>query len=206
MIEALQRGVAPITFVRHVVELVRPRLTVEPASAPHRKGRITDFTRLISLNLGAEELVSLKELNLDAVQDLAFFDLLASQLEGELRYGLARAARIGGSAVYFANWIERVYPAQLVDSNGGVSDPDEYRRGFGPLVKFLHQVVEKLHAIEPKWRGLTCKVGVETQTRSSRGCGRRRPATRTLRLQPRSAPSCAQSKQIGSGALGTFPK
>ncbi|MFZ3005365.1 MAG: hypothetical protein WA047_04265 [Phenylobacterium sp.] len=147
MTEALQRGVAPLTFVRHVIELVRPRLTVEPA--PRRKGRITDVSRLISLNLGAEDLVSLEDLSLDAVPDVAFFSLLANQLEGELRYGMARSARIGGSAVYLANWIERVYPAQLVDPNGGFSDPDEYRRGFGPLVKLLHQVVAKLFTLAP---------------------------------------------------------
>jgi hypothetical protein len=149
MTEALQRGVGPLAFVRHVVELVRPRLTLEPAPDARRRGRITELSRLISLNFGAEDLVSLQDLSLDALEDVAFFSLLADRLESELRYGLARVARVGGSAVYLANWIERVYPAQLVDPNGGFSDPDEYRRGFGALVKLLHEVLTKLFTLAP---------------------------------------------------------
>ncbi|WP_372784584.1 hypothetical protein [Phenylobacterium sp.] len=149
MTEALGHGVPPLTFVRHVVELVRPRLSFEAARDPRRKARPTEVSRLVSLNLGAENLLSLQDLHLDTVDDVAFFSLLADKLESELAYGLARAARIGGSAVYLANWIERVYAVQLPEVNGGQSDPDEFRNGFAPLVKLLHEILGKLFILAP---------------------------------------------------------
>lgn len=149
MIEGLARGVAPLTFVRHVVELVRPRLTFEPARDSRHKGRAKTVSRLVSLNLGAKDLLSLQDFNIDTVGDVAFFSLLADRLEGELTYGIARAARIGGSAIYLANWIERVYPVQLPEVGGDLSDPDEFRNGFGPLVKLLYEVLAKLFALAP---------------------------------------------------------
>lgn len=148
MAEALGHGVSPLIFVRHVVELVRPRLSCEPARAPRRKTRPTEVSRLVSLNLGAENLLSLQELHLDGVEDIAFLSLLADKLENELVYGLARAARIGGSAVYLANWIERVYAVQLPEVNGGTSDPDAFRNGFAPLVKLLHEILAKLFVLD----------------------------------------------------------
>jgi hypothetical protein len=146
--DAIRRGVDPLAFVATIADLVRPRLTVEPVHE-HRRGRgAKAVLDLIAPKLDAHRLVSLADLGLGEVENLAFLNHLAARLDCDLANGLVRADRIGGAAPQLANWIERVYPKLLQDGDGDANDPDEFREGFGPVVRLLFEASDRLRALD----------------------------------------------------------
>jgi hypothetical protein len=142
--DAIRRGVDPLAFVATIADLVRPRLTVEPVHENRRGRGAKTVLDLIAPKLDAHRLVSLADLGLGEVENLAFLNHLAARLDCELASSLVRADRIGGAAPALANWIERIYPKLLPNGGGDANDPDEFREGFGPVVKLLYQVFDRL--------------------------------------------------------------
>lgn len=147
--DAIRRGVDPLAFVTTIVDLVRPKLSVEPVRESRRGRGAKTVLDLITPKLDADRLISLSDLGMAELENLPFFSLLATRLESELASGLARADRIGGAAPLLANWIERIYPKALLGGGGEASDPDEYRQGFAPIAKLLFEVFERLRTLEP---------------------------------------------------------
>lgn len=143
--------------VAAIVDLVAPRLTVEPIDAWRRnyiKKPRTPKTaeHILSAGLTSGDLVDLNLLELANLNDLAFLASLANALEAAVNHGLDIARRLGwNDARSFTGlgFLNRAYYTQPTRRDGEASEPDAYHRGIAPSVKLLHAVVARLAEIQP---------------------------------------------------------
>lgn len=143
--------------VSAIVDLVAPRLKVEPIEAwrwkyvkKPRKPKTVEH--ILSVGLTSGDLIDLNVLELANLNEVAFLVSLASALEAAVNHGLDIARRLGWSeARSFTGlgFLYRVYYTQPTGRDGEDGEPDAYHHGIAPSVKLLHAVVERISQFDP---------------------------------------------------------
>ena len=143
--------------VAAIVDLVAPRLKVEPIDAwrwnyikKPRKPKTVEH--ILSASLTSGELIDLNVLELAKLDDIAFLTSLANALEAAVSRGLDIARRLGwdeSRSLLGLGLLNRVYYTQPTRRGGEDGEPDAYHRGIAPSVKLLHAVVARVGEIQP---------------------------------------------------------
>ncbi len=154
--QRLHTGDRSGSLVRAIVELVEPRLKVEPFSDLHLRFRVPQkrpkkVEDLFSTRLTSGGLVNPSELNLGCVTDKDFLVGLARALDAAVVNGLTIAERIGWDGertLWRLGQLHRVYYVPVADRSEEEHEPDEFHTGIAPSVKLLHAVVSRLADID----------------------------------------------------------
>lgn len=127
--ERLGSGERSGALVSAIVDLVAPRLSIEPYSKklPKKPKKAADLFRI---ELTSGETIDAQALGLEQIDDGEFMVSLANGLEAAVQRGLDTARRIGGNRVEFV--LSRAY----FTSNS--------EQGLAPSVQLLHAVVLRL--------------------------------------------------------------
>ncbi len=144
------------SLVTAIVELVAPRLKVEPFSdvhlhfrkLPRRPKKVED---LFSMGLTSGEIVDPGVLELGGITDRSFLVSLALALDAAVVNGLDIARRIGWDGerrFWQLGQLNRVYYVPVGERADGEHEPDEFNRGIAPSAKLLHAVVSRLVDID----------------------------------------------------------
>jgi hypothetical protein len=139
--ERLSAGERSGSLVTAIVQLVAPRLKIEPFSSlslSHRKptNRPKKVEDLLSTRLTSGKIVDPTVLKLESVNDGPFLLSLARAPDAAVSAGLEMARRIGWDGERHLSrlgFLQRVY-----------DEPDQFSRGIAPSVKLLHLVVSRL--------------------------------------------------------------
>ena len=148
----LRAGERSGSLVAAIVELVAPRLKVEPFSAlhprfrepPKRPKKVED---LFSTGLTSSKIVHPDVLELGGLTDHSFLVSLALALDSAVVNGLDIARRIGWDGerrLWQLGQLHRVYYVPTAERADGEHEPDEFHRGIAPSAKLLHAVVSRL--------------------------------------------------------------
>lgn len=140
------------SLVAAIVELVAPRLNVEPFSDLHRHfreppKRPKKVEDLFSTGLTSGEIVDPSVLELGGLTDHSFLMSLALALDSAVTNGLDIARRIGWDGerhLWQLGQLHRVYYVPTAERADGEDEPDEFHRGIAPSAKLLHAVVSRL--------------------------------------------------------------
>jgi len=143
-------------LVTAIVELVTPRLKVEPFSNRWRQfkkppKRPTAPGDLFSARLTSGEIVDPAILGLGDLADGSFLISLANALDAAVTHGLDIARRIGWDGerhFWQLGMLYRVYYLPVAERANGEHEPDEFHRGIAPSVKLLHAVISRLIELE----------------------------------------------------------
>ncbi len=143
--------------VSAIVDLVAPRLKVEPIDAWRwsyikKPRRPRTVQHILSAGLTSGDLIDLNVLELAKLNDIAFLESLANTLEAAVNHGLDIARRLGwNDARSFTGlgFLNRAYYTQPTRRDGEDGEPDAYHHGIAPSVKLLHAVVARLAEIQP---------------------------------------------------------
>ena len=152
----LRAGDRSGSLVTAIVELVAPRLKVEPFSdlhlhfrkPPKRPKKVED---LFSMGLTSGKIVDPGVLELGGLTDRSFLVSLALALDAAVINGLDIARRIGWDGerrLWQLGELHRVYYVPAAERADGEHEPDEFHRGIAPSVKLLHAVVSRLVDID----------------------------------------------------------
>ena len=150
----LRAGDRSGSLITAIVELVTPRLKVEPFSDSHfgkppkRPKKVED---LFSPGLTSGKIVEPSVLELGSVTDLSFLMSLAFALDAAVINGLDIARRIGWDgerSLWQLGLLHRVYFVPAAERADGEHEPDKFHRGIAPAVKLLHSVVSRLVDID----------------------------------------------------------
>lgn len=143
--------------VSAIVDLVAPRLKVEPIDAwrwnyvkQPRKPKTVDH--ILSAGLTSGDLVDLNVLELAKLNDLAFLASLANTLEAAVNHGLDIARRLGWDGqrrLWQLGDLGRVYYVADAPRAREDGDPDVFHHGIAPSVKLLHAVVKMISELDP---------------------------------------------------------
>ena len=150
----LRAGDCSGAAVSAIVDLVAPRLKVEPIDAwrwnyVKKPRKPKSVEHVLSAGLTSGDLIDLNVLELANLNDLAFLTSLANTLESAVNHGLDIARRLGWSeARSFTGlgFLYRVYYTQPTRRGG---EPDAYHHGIAPSVKLLYAVVARISELEP---------------------------------------------------------
>jgi len=155
--QRLRAGDRSGAAVSAIVDLVSPRLKVEPIDAwrwnyvkKPRKPKTVEH--ILSARLTSGDLIDLNVLELTNLNDVAFLASLANALEAAVNHGLDIARRLGWSeARSFTGlgFLYRVYYTQPTRRGGEDGEPDAYHHGIAPSVKLLHAVVARISGLDP---------------------------------------------------------
>jgi hypothetical protein len=148
----LGRGERTGSLISALLDLVRPRVKVEPLSelarhyrrVPHKPSRVQD---LMSVSLSSGELSDPAELALTTVADLSFLLELAHGLDAAVTKALDIGRRLldpSGELLWRLGDLRRVYFAGRRHAANDDHDPDRFGTGIAPSVKLLHAVVERI--------------------------------------------------------------
>lgn len=149
----LRTGERSGALVTAIVQLVAPRLNIEPFSnsypilrdPPTRSKKVED---LFSTRLTSGEIVDPAFLKLEDQTDHAFFLIsLARALDSAVMNGLDIARRIGWDGEHRIGrlgQLHRAYYVPTAERTDGEHEPDRFHRGIAPSVKLLHAVVSRL--------------------------------------------------------------
>ncbi|NSZ59029.1 hypothetical protein FY145_14650 [Agrobacterium tumefaciens] len=142
--------------VAAVVDLVAPRLKVEPIDAwrwtyikKPRKPKTVDH--ILSAGLTSGGLIDLNVLELAQLNDITFLTSLANALEASVNHGLDTARRLGWDGqkrLWQLGDLSRAYYVSDGTSARVRSDPDAYHHGIAPSVKLLHAIVVRISEID----------------------------------------------------------
>jgi hypothetical protein len=173
----LRAGDRSGAIISAIVDLVSPRLKVEPVSSSSRQfskipRRPKTVRHLLSTGLTSGELVDLNALELARIDDLPFLRALASALESAVDHGLDIGRRIGWDGqgrLWQLGSLYRVYyvvPGRRTQD--GIEDPDAYHHGIAPSVKLLVAVVSRIAALSDeqalqfvqRWRFLASPIHI----------------------------------------------
>lgn len=152
----LRAGERSGALVAAIVELVAPRLKVEPFSdwqlhfrkPPKRPKKVGD---LFSTGLTSGETVDPEILELGGLIDPSFLVSLALALDAAVVHGLDMARRIGWNGerhLWQLGQLHRVYYVPNAERPDGEREPDAFHRGIAPSAKLLHAVVSRLVEID----------------------------------------------------------
>ena len=155
--ERLRHGDRSGAIVSVIVNLVAPRLKVEPMSAfrwlrQEKPRHPRTFDELLSASLTSGDLIDLSVLELAQLDETAFLSSLANALEAAVNHGLDIARRIGWdgkSQPGRLGSLYRVSCTQSAPTADGEDEPDAYHHGIAPAVKLLHAVVERIAELDP---------------------------------------------------------
>ncbi len=142
--------------VAAIVDLVAPRLKVEPIDAwrwtyikkPRKPKAVED---ILSAGLTSGDLIDLNVLELANLNDVGFLTSLANALEAAVNHGLDTARRLGWDGqrrLWQLGDLGRVYYVADAPKAWEDGDPDAYHRGIAPSVKLLHAVVARISEID----------------------------------------------------------
>jgi len=143
--------------VSAIVDLVAPRLKVEPIGAwrwsyINKPRRPKLVQHILSAGLTSGDLIDLNVLELAKLDDIKFLESLANALESAVNHGLEISRRLGwndGRSFAGLGFLNRAYYTQPSRWKGEAGEPDAYHRGIAPSVKLLHSVVARLVEIQP---------------------------------------------------------
>lgn len=144
------------SLVTAIVELVAPRLKVEPFSdlhpyfreLPKPPKKVED---LFSTGLTSSKIVHPDVLELGGLTDHSFLISLALALDSAVVNGLDIARRVGWDGkrrLWQLGQLHRVYYVPTDERPDGEHEPDEFHRGIAPSAKLLHAVVSRLVDID----------------------------------------------------------
>jgi len=144
------------SLVAAIVELVAPRLKIEPFSdwhlqfrkPPKQPKKVED---LFSTELTSGKLVDPSLLGLGGITERSFLVSLAHALNAAVDDGLDIARRIGWDEerhLWQLGQLHRVYYMPVAERANGEYEPDEFNQGIAPSVKLLHAVVSRLVDID----------------------------------------------------------
>lgn len=153
----LRAGDRSGAVVAAIVDLVAPRLKVQPISASRwnqirkpRKPKTVEH--ILSACLTSGDLINLSELDLANLNDVAFLISLANALEAAVNHGLDIARRLGWDGqrrLWQLGDLGRAYYVIEGLRAGENVDPDAHNHGIAPSVKLLHAVVARLSELDP---------------------------------------------------------
>lgn len=154
--ERLRAGDRSGSLIRAIVELVAPKLRVEPFSDAHlhfRKPpkRPRKVEELFSVWLTSGSIVDPSLLDLENLADRSFLSSLALALDAAVVDGLETGRRIGwdgGHRLWKLGELHRVYYLPVAERADGENEPDAFNKGIAPAVKLLHTVVMRLIDID----------------------------------------------------------
>jgi len=144
------------SLVAAIVELVAPRLKVEPFSEwhlqfrkpPKQPKKVED---LFSMELTSGKIVDPDLLGLGSLTDRSFLVSLARALNASVVDGLDIARRIGWDEerhLWRLGQLHRVYYMPVAARTEEMHEPDEFNQGIAPSVKLLHAIVSRLVDID----------------------------------------------------------
>lgn len=144
------------SLVATIVELVAPRLKVEPFSDLHRHfreplKRPKKVEDLFSMGLTSRKIIDPGVLAVGGLTDHSFLVSLALALDSAVVTGLDIARRIGWDGerrFWQLGQLHRVYYVPSAERADGEHEPDEFHRGIAPSTKLLHAVVSRLVDID----------------------------------------------------------
>jgi hypothetical protein len=143
--------------VSAIVDLVAPRLKVEPIDAwrwkyVKRPRKPKTVEHILSAGLTSGDLIDLNVLELANLDDVAFLTSLANALESSVNHGLDIARRLGWDGqrrLWQLGDLGRAYYVADAPRAREDGEPDAYHRGIAPSVKLLHAVVAKISRLDP---------------------------------------------------------
>lgn len=152
----LRAGDRSGSLVELILEVVAPRLKVEPFNAlyrcyrepPKRAQKVRD---LFLATLTSSKIVDPAVLDLGSLTDSSFLVSLAHALDAAVLNGLDIARRIGWDGkrgLRQLGQLHRVYYMAPSERSPGEHEPDEFYRGIAPSVKLLHAAVSRLVEID----------------------------------------------------------
>lgn len=152
----LRAGERSGSLVAAIVEVVAPRLKVEPFSSlrlhfrqpPRRPKKVEDLFRM---GLTSGRIVDPRLLDLGGLADRPFLISLALALDAAVTRGLDIARRIGWDGerrLWQLGELHRVYYVPVAERADGEDEPDEFNRGIAPSVKLLQAVISRLVDID----------------------------------------------------------
>lgn len=149
--QRLSAGDRSGSLVSAIVDLVAPRLKVEPFSGLHLNFRKPPrwpkkVEDLFLTGLTSGKIVDPHLLKIAGITDQAFLMSLAIALDAAVINGLDIARRIGwqGERSLLRGQLHRVYFVPVGERADGEYEPDEFHRGIAPSVKLLHAAVSRL--------------------------------------------------------------
>ena len=146
--QRLQAGDRSDTLVSAIVDLVAPRLVIEPRSPFAREyhkfpKRPKTFHDMYHASLTSAEIINPNSLRLEEQTEGEFLVSLASRLDAAVTRGLDIAKRIGWEGRQHLS-LHRVYYASECESDDDRHEPDAHRQGIAPSVKLLYAIVSRL--------------------------------------------------------------
>lgn len=154
--QRLRAGDRSGAAVAAIVDLVAPRLKVEPIDAwrwnytkKPRKPKTVEH--ILSAGLTSGDLIDLNVLELVKINDVVFLKSLANALEAAVNHGLNIARRLGWNdsrSFTGLGFLYRVYYTQLTKRGGADGEPDAYHHGISPSVKLLHAVAARISELD----------------------------------------------------------
>lgn len=152
----LRAGDRSRALVTSIVDLVAPRLKVEPFSDMHlhykKLSRMPKkVENLFSMSLTSGEIVDPGVLGLASLDDRSFLLSLALALDAAVTSGLDIARRIGWDGerrLWQLGGLHRVYFVPVAERADGEHEPDEFHHGIAPSVKLLYEVVLRLADVD----------------------------------------------------------
>jgi len=150
--QRIRAGERSELIVSEIVELVRPRIKVEPFSdlhlsyrkVPKQPKKVED---LFSTALTSGKVIDPDVLKIEQINDLSFLVSLILALDSAVFNGLDIAERIEWDIERHLWQLHRVYYVRAHE-RAGVHEPDDFHRGIAPAVKLLHTVVARLIAVD----------------------------------------------------------
>ena len=139
----LQAGDRSDTLVSAIVDLVAPRLVIEPHSPLARQfhnfpKRPKTFRDMYHASLTSTDVIDPRLLRLEEQTEGEFLVSLAGRLDAAVARGLDIAKRIGWEGQHLL--LRRVYYMSEGKSDDNGHEPDAYQRGIAPSVKLLYAV------------------------------------------------------------------
>ena len=149
----LRHGDRSGAIISAIVNLVAPRLKVEPISAFRWPRRPSSVDHLLSARLTSGDLIDLDVLELAKLKETPFLSALADGLEAAVNHGLDIARRIGWdgeSQPGRLGSLYRVSYTQSAPTADGENEPDAWHHGIAPAIKLLHAVVARITELDPR--------------------------------------------------------
>jgi hypothetical protein len=154
--ERLVAGDRSGSLVTTIVELVAPRLKIEPFTSLSLRldkttKRPTKVEDLLSTRLTSGQLVDIGVLKLGVLTEGPFLVSLAHALDAIVATGLDMGRSIGWDGerrLWRLGQLHRVYYVPASERTDLAYDPDRFHRGIAPSVKLLHTVVSRLVYID----------------------------------------------------------
>jgi hypothetical protein len=154
----LSAGDRSQSLVTAIVEMVAPRINIEPFSSLHLQSRKPPKRPrtprdIFSTSLTSGEIVDPGVLHLAEVTDSYFLISLAHALDSAVLTGLNMGRQIGWDGernLWLLGQLHRVYFVPDAERADGDHEPDEFHKGIAPSVKLLYAVVSRLLDINKK--------------------------------------------------------